>query len=127
MSRFLHAMITVAFACSLAAARAEAQVAAKSPAADPAASLRQALGQAEAGRCVEALPVLKRNTQGLPDKQLRYFAAFANGRCGMSVNDTAAVVNALALLQHDFPDDPEVLYTAARIFSQFADRSAREL
>ncbi len=45
----------------------------------------------------------------------------------MSVNDTAAVVNALGLLRRDFPDDPEVLYTAARIYGQFADRAAREL
>jgi predicted Zn-dependent protease len=127
MSRFLHAIVTIAIACCLAATRAEAQVAPKAPAADPAASTRQALSLAQAGRCTEALPVLKRNTQGLPDKQLRYLAAFATVNCGMSVNDTAAAMNALALLRRDFPDDPEVLYTAARIFSQFAERSAKEL
>ena len=127
MSRFLYAILTVALACSLAATRAEAQVAAKPQAVDPAASTRQALSLADGGRCAEALPVLKRNTQGLMDKQLRYLAAFATVRCGMSVNDTAAVMNALALLQRDFPDDPEVLYSAARIFAQFADRTARDL
>jgi predicted Zn-dependent protease len=120
-------MVTVALASSLAASRAEAQVAAKPQAVDPAASTRQALSLADAGRCAEALPVLKRNTQGLADKQLRYMAAFATVRCGMSVNDTAAVMNALVLLQRDFPDDPEVLYSAARIFAQFAERTAREL
>jgi predicted Zn-dependent protease len=117
----------VALVCNLAAMRAEAQVAAKPQAADPTASTRQALKLAEVGRCAEALPVLKRNTQGLADKQLRYLAAFATVNCGMSVNDTAAVVNALVLLRRDFPDDPEVLYTAARIFSQFADRTAKDL
>jgi tetratricopeptide (TPR) repeat protein len=135
MSRFLHAMMTAVVAWSLAAATANAQVAAKpsaqvpakAQAADPTAPIRQALTLAEGGRCAEALPVLKRNTQSLPDKQLRYLAAFATVRCGMSVNDTAAVVNALVLLQRDFPDDPEVLYTAARIFSQFADRTAKDL
>jgi tetratricopeptide (TPR) repeat protein len=127
MSRFLHAIISFALACTLAATRAEAQVAAKTRVADPVASTRQALTLAQGGRCVEALPVLKRNTQGLADKQLRYLAAFATVNCGMSVNDTAAVVNALALLRRDFPDDPEVLYTAARIFSQLADRSAKDL
>ena len=121
MSRFLHAMISFALACTLAATRAEAQ------AADPTASTRQALILAQGGHCAEALPVLKRNTQGLPDKQLRYLAAFATVNCGMSVNDAAAVLNALVLLRRDFPDDPEVLYTAARIYGQFADRSAREL
>jgi len=128
MSRLLHAIVRVALACSLAATRAEAQVPAKkAQAADPAESTRKALSLAEVGRCTEALPVLKRNTQGLADKHLRYLAAFAAVNCGMSVNDTAAVVNALLLLQRDFPDDPEVLYTVARIFSQFADRSAKDL
>lgn len=120
-------MTTVALALSFGGGYAEAQVAAKPQPADPAASTRQALSLADVGRCTEALPVLKRTTQGLQDKQLRYMAAFATVRCGMSVNDTAAVVNALMLLQRDFPDDPEVLYTAARIFSQFADRTARDL
>jgi len=128
MLRFLPAIVTVVLACSAAVTGSNAQVAAKkAQASDPAASIRQALSQAESGRCAEALPVLKRNTQGLPDKQLRYHAAFAVVNCGMSVNDTAAVMNALVLLRRDFPDDPEVLYTAARIFAQFADRTAKEL
>lgn len=127
MLRFLHQIMTVALACCIVATEAEAQVAAKPQAADPAASTHQALTLAEGGRCTEALPILKRDTQGLPDKQLRYLAAFATVRCGMSVNDTAAVVNALVLLRRDFPDDPEALFTAARIYSQFADRAAKEL
>jgi predicted Zn-dependent protease len=45
----------------------------------------------------------------------------------MSVGDTAGVADALALLRGDFPEDPEVLYTSARIFSQLADRAAQEL
>lgn len=128
MSRFLHLIIAFTVAGSLITATAEAQgTAPKAQAADPAAPTRQALSLAESGRCAEALPVLKRNTQGLADKQLRYFAAFASVRCGMSVGDTAAVVNALLLLRRDFPDDPEVLYAAARIFSQLADGTAKEL
>jgi predicted Zn-dependent protease len=106
---------------------AESQVAKKAQAIDPLASIRQALSLAGSGHCAEALPVLKRNTERLTDKQLRYRAAFAAVNCGMSVNDTAAVMNALALLRRDFPDDPEVLYSAARIFSQFAERTAKEL
>jgi predicted Zn-dependent protease len=134
-ARFLHAMITLVLACYAAATSANAQVAAKSQtqvpakaqAADPTAPVRQALTLADGGRCTEALPVLKRSTAGLADKQLRYIAAFATVRCGMSVNDTAAVLTALALLQRDFPDDPEVLYTAARIFAQLSDRAAQDL
>jgi len=128
MSRFPHALTTAALLCGMAGTWGEAQVAPKkAQTADPAAAVRQALSLAESGRCTEALPVLKRNTQGLADKQLRYLAGFATVNCGMSVNDRAAVLNALVLLQRDFPDDPEVLYTATRIFSQFADSAAKDL
>jgi predicted Zn-dependent protease len=135
MAKLSRAIITGLLACGAAAAPAHAQTAvksqapapAKAQAADPLAPVRQALALAEGGRCAEALPVLKRNAQGLADKQLRYLVAFATVRCGMSVHDSAAVLNALVLLQRDFPDDPEVLYTAARIFAQFSDLSAREL
>ncbi len=133
MWRFLCAALAVAFIFSLAVPGAEAQVAAKSQTSakpqvpDPTDPVRQALTLAGSGRCAEALPVLKRNTQGLADKQLRYHAAFATVNCGMSMNDAAAVLNALVLLQRDFPDDPEVLYTAARIFARFSDRAAQDL
>jgi predicted Zn-dependent protease len=51
----------------------------------------------------------------------------AAARCAMSLNDTAAAVDALVLLRRDFPDDPEVLYVSARFFSQLANRAAQEL
>ena len=128
MSRFLHAIVTAVLACSMADTGAEAQVAPKkAQAADPAESIIKALKLAESGHCAEALPGLKRNTQRLTDKKLRYNAAFAAVNCGMSVNDAAAVLDALVLLRRDFPDDPEVLYTAARIYAQLADRTAKEL
>jgi len=127
MSRCIHAIAAIALACSIFATRAEAQVATKAQTADPLASTRKALSLAAGGHCAEALPVLRRNMKSLTDKQLRYHAAFAAVRCGMSVNDTAAVVDALVLLRRDFPDDPEVLYAFARIFAQLADRTAQEL
>jgi predicted Zn-dependent protease len=133
MWRFFYTALAIALIFNSASAGAEGQAAAKTQAAskpkatDPTAPVRQALTLAQGGRCAEALPVLKRSTQGLADKQLRYLAAFAAVNCGMSVNDTGAVLNALALLQRDFPDDPEVLYTAARIFALLSDRAAQDL
>ena len=127
MLRFPHAIMAVALAFGAAAPRAETQDAAKARTADPLPSAQRALGLAQRGRCAEALPVLKRATKNLTDRQVRYHAAFAAVRCGMSVNDTAAVADALVLLRRDFPDDPEVLYASARIFAQLADRAAQEL
>lgn len=127
MPRLPSATATIAFLCAMWTARAEAQVAAKSPAADPAAEARRALSLVESGRCTEALPVLRRNMERLADRQLRYYAAFAVARCGMSVNDTVAVLDGLQVLRRDFPDDPEVLYASARIFAQLAERTGHEL
>jgi tetratricopeptide (TPR) repeat protein len=82
---------------------------------------------AELGRCAEALPVLRRNLRNIPERALRYRAAMATARCAMSLGDTTAVTDSLALLRRDFPDDPEVLYTSARFLSQLANRAAQEL
>jgi len=127
MSRFVHAIITVALTCSIAATNAEAQVATKAQTPDPLASTRQAVSLAERGNCAEALPLLKRNLRRLPDKPFRYRAAFATARCAMSLNDVAAVADALSLLRRDFPDDLEALYISARYFSQLGDRTAQDL
>ena len=123
----LRATLTILLAGGLAATEAEAQGGAKAQPADSMVSIGQAVTRAESGHCQEALPVLKRNLKRITDKQLRYHAAFAVARCGMGVNDTVAVVEALVLLRRDFPDDPEVLYAAIKIYSQLADRNAQEL
>lgn len=127
MQKFPHVFLTAAFACGLWPVRVVAQAATEPKAADPLAATRQAVSQAERGRCAEALPVLKRNTRRLPDKQLRHRAAMAAARCAMSLDDLAAVADAVSLLRRDFPDDPEALYLFARYFSQLANRAAQEL
>src|SRR5262249_39358440 len=44
-----------------------------------------------------------------------------------SLNDTAAILDAILLLRRDFQDDPETLYITARFLSQLANRTAQEL
>jgi tetratricopeptide (TPR) repeat protein len=121
------ATLRAALTCAVVASCAAAQTAPPTPAADPNASARSALSLAQRGRCREALPVLKRTTSHVTDKELRYHAAMAAARCAMSLDDTAAAVDALLLLRRDFPGDPEVLYVATHFFSQLADRAAQEL
>jgi predicted Zn-dependent protease len=105
---------------SLALAQAGTQAASAS--ANSSAAVQRALGLAEKGHCKEALPVLKRDTARVSDKQLRYHAAMGEARCAMSLEDSATTLDALALLQRDFPDDPEVLYVSAHYFSEMANR-----
>src|SRR6516165_8533697 len=80
-----------------------AQDKSKTPPPDPVAAATRAVALAERGRCSEALPVLARNAPRLADKQLRYRSAMAAARCGMSLNDTTAVLDAILLLRSDFP------------------------
>jgi len=88
---------------------------------------KQALALAQKGRCREALPLLKRSASHLSDKQLKYQSAMATARCAMSLDQTETAVNALLLLNREFPRDPQVLYTTTHFYAEMASRASQEL
>jgi len=88
---------------------------------------KQALALAQKGRCREAIPLLKRSTSHLSDKQLKYQSAMATARCAMSLDQTETAVNALLLLNREFPRDPQVLYTTTHFYAEMASRASQEL
>jgi len=94
---------------------------------DTSASATQALRLAQKGRCREALPLLKKSTPQIRDKQLRYQIAMMTARCAMSLDQTQAAVQALLLLNREFPRDPDVLYTTTHFYSELASRASQEL
>ena len=94
-------------------------------AADPLAAKR-AIDLAQKGRCREALPTLKKSAH-LSDKQLKYQSAMLAARCAMSLNQTDTAVEALLLLNREFPRDPDVLYTTTHLYSELASRASQEL
>jgi tetratricopeptide (TPR) repeat protein len=111
----------------LAVAAAAAQT---RPAASPVASVQaveQAIDLAAKGRCQEALPVLKKSTSHVPDKELKYRAAMATARCAMSLEQPETAVTALLLLNREFPHNPEVLYITTHYYSELASRASQEL
>src|SRR5947209_7726156 len=71
------------------------------------AAIEHAIDLAASGHCQEALPILKKSTAHAPGKELKYRAAMATARCAMSLNQAESAVNALWILQRDFPNDPE--------------------
>src|SRR5439155_12445010 len=71
--------------------------------ADSSAVAKQGIALAQRGRCTEALPILKKSTSHLTDKQLKYHSAMATARCAMSLEQTEVAVNALLLLKREFP------------------------
>src|SRR3954447_25154401 len=70
---------------------------------------------AQTGRCVEALPLLK-NAAGQPAKLRRDFQ-LAGVRCAMGLNRPADALGFAAVLQREFPNDPEVLYALTHLYS----------
>src|SRR5579884_470418 len=92
----------------------------------PEASAEHAIQLAHSGRCREALPLLKPGTHS-PDKQLKYNSAMLLARCAMSLDRMETAVEALFLLNREFPKDPEVLYTTTHFYSELASRASQEL
>jgi tetratricopeptide (TPR) repeat protein len=82
---------------------------------------------AQKGHCREALPLLKKATPQITDKQLRYQTAMMTARCAMSLDQTESAVRALLLLNREFPRDPDVLYTTTHFYSELASRASQEL
>lgn len=100
---------------------------AASSTADQALSAERGIALASKGRCHEALPVLKRATSHLANKQLKYRTLMSTARCAMSLDQTETAVEALVALNREFPHDPDVLYSATHFYSELASRAAQEL
>jgi predicted Zn-dependent protease len=122
-----HVFLGVVVAFEFFAVSSAAQVSQRVPPADASSYARQGIGLAEEGRCKEALPLLKRATPRIADKELKFTAVMASAQCAMSLNQVDAALEALAVLNREFPGDPRVLYTTTHYCSELANRSAQEL
>src|SRR6266700_2556668 len=118
--------ILVVCLCGFLISSSGAQVSSKTPAADASSFAERGISLAEKGRCREALPLLKK-TGHLADKQLKYKALMSSARCAMSLDQTETAVEAMLLLNREFPRDPEVLYTTTHFYSELASRASQEL
>jgi len=93
----------------------------------PSAAAERGISLATRGHCADALPILKKSIPQIRDKDLRYDAAMARAQCGMSADQVDAVVEALLLLNREFPENPKVLYVTTRYYSELANRTAQRL
>jgi tetratricopeptide (TPR) repeat protein len=94
---------------------------------DTSSAVERSISLAAKGRCREALPVLKKAGPHITDKQLKYRAAMSTARCAISLDQTSTAVEALLLLNREFPHDPDVLYSTTHLYSELASRAAQEL
>jgi predicted Zn-dependent protease len=112
---------------SFLAASSAAQAPQKAPETDVATSAQHGISLATKGRCHEALPILKKAASHLVDKQVKYRTLMSIARCGMSLDQTETAVEALLVLNREFPHDPDVLYSTAHFYSDLASRAVQEL
>lgn len=94
---------------------------------DSAASIQRGIHLVESGRCKEAMPLLRHSLAETADKTLRYDGGMATVRCAMALNDQQTAVDTLLMLERLAPNDPEVLYMAAHIFSELGAQFSDEL
>jgi len=127
MSRLLTIFLAVLQVCGFLTGASRAQISKKVPVVDPTAAAQRGISLAAKGRCREALPVLRKASSSLADKQLKYQATMSIARCAMSLDQMETAVQALLLLNREFPHDPEVLYTTTHFFSELASRASQDL
>ena len=127
MHRLIRRFLIVTLACGTLTGSAAAQSGTKTAATDTSSTTQKGLSLAEAGHCREALPILKKSTPLTSDKQLKMKAGLATVRCGLSLKQIDAAVNALLWLNREFPSDPDVLYVTTHAFSDLSTRAALQL
>ena len=82
---------------------------------------------ARSGHCQQAIVLLKKALPQSTEKDLKRDAGVAAIRCAMVQNQFAAAEEFLRMLNRDFPDDPEVLYTSVHTYSDLATRASQRL
>lgn len=127
MSRLTDRFLVLTLALGLLAGSGAAQSGTRPTAADSSSATQRGIRLVDEGRCQEALPVLKKATPFVSDKQLKIKAGLAMVRCGLQSNQTEAAVNALLWLNREFPTDPDVLYVTTHAFSDLSTRAALQL
>jgi tetratricopeptide (TPR) repeat protein len=95
--------------------------------ADLSASARTGIKLAKGGHCKEALPLLKKSAVNVADKDLKHDLGFAGVRCAMFADQPDAAIDFLRFLNHEFANDPDVLYLSVHTYSDLSTRASAQL
>jgi tetratricopeptide (TPR) repeat protein len=131
MNRVSCAVATSCFAFGswFCASALVAQEAKPSPSAGSGAGITEekAVALAEQGHCKEVLLSLKRILGGPGPAEGRKKAGIVGLRCAMNLDNTDAALDFLRLLNHQFPEDPEILFVLVHAYSDLSTRVAQNL
>jgi tetratricopeptide (TPR) repeat protein len=127
MIRLFHVFLIAVFSSGIFSGFLAAQTLGKAPTVAASQTVEEGITLAAKGRCREALPILKKSVAHLADKQLKYRVEMSTARCAMSLDQTQTAVEALLVLNREFPQNPDVLYSTTHFYSELASRAAQEL
>jgi tetratricopeptide (TPR) repeat protein len=91
------------------------------------AGFQHAIALAEAGQCKEALPLLRRSIRQVADREIKKRIGLLGLNCAMNHNAPYDSLDFLAVLTHEFPRDPDVLYASTHAFSDLSVRASQDL
>jgi tetratricopeptide (TPR) repeat protein len=98
------------------------------PAGASALTADKAIALAEQGRCKEALPALRRIVAATTGAlESRRTAGIAGLRCSMTIDNVDSTLDFVKLLEHQFPNDPEILFVLVHTYSDLSTRIAQQL
>ena len=93
----------------------------------PRVELFLGLTQSELGQCDDAVPILKRQLSEQPDRKLRRLAGLSALECEVSGNHLDSALEIGQQLKADYPDDADVLYKLAGLYTSLWDQAAGDL
>ena len=88
---------------------------------------QRAAALAESGHCAQALPLLKRLIHQATDPDMKRRIGLDGLHCAMTHNVPYESLDFLAVMSHDFPRDPEVLYATTHAYSDLSLRASQDL
>jgi tetratricopeptide (TPR) repeat protein len=91
------------------------------------ADLFLGLSQADLGQCGEASPILMRYFPDESDSKLRRLAGLSLLNCDLSSENLDGALDVARKLRRFYPDDPDVLYKSAELYTRLWDQAAGEL
>jgi tetratricopeptide (TPR) repeat protein len=116
------------YAASLPAQQAPSRPPAAAPSSGGTAmTAEKAVALAEQGHCKEALPALRRIVSSPGPLEGRRTAGIAGLRCTMAIDNIDATLDFARLLNHDFSNDPEILFVLVHTYSDLSGRVAQDL
>jgi tetratricopeptide (TPR) repeat protein len=91
------------------------------------ADLFLGLSQADLGQCGQASPILKRHFPDESDSKLRRLAGLSLLNCNLSSSNLDAALDTAQKLRTFYPDDPDVLYKCADLYTRLWNQAAEKL